>query len=131
MRVDWADYCNKFYHVDAYKETYAPEMKLLIGRENWNKPRVVINPPIDMRKPGRPTKKGKRALDEVYTERKQRTCRRYKNTRHNIRTCKGAEVGSNQEKKRQRTIVVGGSHNTSYPDSIELSTSWMISRIGI
>ncbi|KAI3993502.1 hypothetical protein MKX01_002515 [Papaver californicum] len=74
MRVDWADYCSKFYFVDAYKATYGPEIQLLIGREDWNRPHVVINPPIDMRKPGRPTRKRKKAFDEVYTERKQRTC---------------------------------------------------------
>lgn len=99
MRINWADYCSKYYHVECYKEIYAPEMGLLIGREERPKPLVEINPPIDMRKPGRPCKKRKREHDELHSEKVVGTCKRCKMPGHNRRTCAGAPVGSNPKQK--------------------------------
>lgn len=84
---------------------------------------VNMRPPIDIRKPGRPCKKRKRAYDEGHTEKKVRSCSRCKTIGHNKRTCAGAPVGSNPKAKRQKTMVQGGCHSTSYPDPHELSTS--------
>ncbi|XP_026444575.1 uncharacterized protein LOC113344906 [Papaver somniferum] len=100
MRINWEDYCSKYYHVESYKAIYAPEMGLLIGREEWPEPLVEINPHIDMRKPGRPFKKRKRAHDEPHSEKVVRTCKICKMPGHNRRTCAGAPVGSNPKTKR-------------------------------
>lgn len=127
MRINRADYlcsyCSKYYHVESYKAIYAPGMGLLIGKEVWPEPLVEINPPIDMRKPGRPCKKRKRGHDELHSEKVVRTYKRCKMPGHNRKTCGGAPVGSNPKTKRQRTMVEGGSHKTTYPDPAELSTS--------
>ncbi|XP_026395836.1 uncharacterized protein LOC113290428 isoform X2 [Papaver somniferum] len=125
MRINYVDYCDKCYLVDALRATYAPEMGLLLCIEEWDEPEdmVVIIPPIDIRKPGRPCKKRKRAYDEGHTEKKVISCTICKSIGHNRRTCAGAPVGYNPKAKRQRTMVQGGSHSTSYPDSVELSTS--------
>ncbi|KAI3994143.1 hypothetical protein MKX01_012400 [Papaver californicum] len=89
-----------------------------------------MRPPVDIKIPGIPYKKRKIGHDEYYTEKKVRSSTRCKHTGHNKRTCGGAHVGSNPKGKRQRTIVDGGSHTTSYPDPAELSTSRSLSRRG-
>ncbi|KAI3837072.1 hypothetical protein MKW98_005405, partial [Papaver atlanticum] len=118
-------YCDKCYLVDALRATYAPEMGLWLGREDWDEPEGIVNmrPPIDIKKPGRPCKKRKRAYDEGHNEKKVRSYTRCKTIGHNRRTCSGAPVGSNPKEKRQRTMVQGVSHSISYPDPDELSTS--------
>ncbi|XP_026378299.1 uncharacterized protein LOC113272714 [Papaver somniferum] len=113
MRTNWADYCNNCYLVDALRATYALEME----------DSFKMRPPIDIRKPGIPCKKRKRDYDKGHTEKKVRSCTRCKLIGHNKRTCVGAPVGSNPKGKRQRTMVQGGSHSTSYPDPAELSIS--------
>ncbi|XP_026429862.1 uncharacterized protein LOC113326330 [Papaver somniferum] len=123
-------YCSKYYHMESYKAIYAPEMRLLIGREDWPEPLVEINPPIDMMKPGRPCKKRKRAHDEPHSEKVVKTWKRCKMPGHNRRTCAGAPVGSNPKKRRQRTMVEGGSHKTTYPDPAELNTIKRASKRG-
>ncbi|XP_026396329.1 uncharacterized protein LOC113290962 [Papaver somniferum] len=97
MRINWDDYCNSCHLVDAMRATYAPEMGLLLGREEWDEPEdsFKMRPPIDIRKPGRPCKKRKRAYDEGHTENKVRSCTRCKTIGHNKRTCAGAPVRSN------------------------------------
>ncbi|KAI3920683.1 hypothetical protein MKW92_021044, partial [Papaver armeniacum] len=109
---------------DAYKATYATQMQLLRGREDLEEPQEpFFKPPIDMRKPGRPAKKRKLGHDEHVSEKRQRTCKRCNQIGHNRRTCAGGEVGSNPKGRRPRTMVDGGTQETTYPDPAECSSS--------
>ncbi|KAI3896522.1 hypothetical protein MKW92_011091, partial [Papaver armeniacum] len=109
---------------DAYKATYATQMQLLRGREDLEEPQEpFVKPPIDMRKPGRPAKKRKLGHDEHVSEKKQRTRKRCNQIGHNRRTCAGGEVGSNPKGRRPRTMVDGGTQETTYPDPAECSSS--------
>lgn len=38
--------CSKYYHVDAYKATYAPEMGLLKGQDDWDEVGFPVLPLI-------------------------------------------------------------------------------------
>ncbi|MCL7028979.1 hypothetical protein MKW94_020583, partial [Papaver nudicaule] len=64
-----------------------------------------VEPPILMRKAGRPRVNRRRAYDEPPNEKKARSCSKYKKTGHNSRNCAGGEVGSNPKRRRARTEV--------------------------
>ncbi|XP_026450784.1 uncharacterized protein LOC113350895 [Papaver somniferum] len=117
-------YCSPYYTVDAYKATYATQMQLLRGREDLEEPQEpFVKPPIDKRKPGRADTKRKLGHDEHVSEKRQRTCKRCNQICHNRRTCAGGEVVSNPKGRRPRTMVDGGTQETTHPDPAECSSS--------
>ncbi|XP_026377637.1 uncharacterized protein LOC113271930 [Papaver somniferum] len=129
LRPNGADY---YYTVDAYKSTYAIQMQLIRGREDLERLYTVtvfipqdpfVKPPIDMRKPGKPAKKRKLGHYDHVSEKKQRTLKRCNQIAHNRRTCAGGEVGSNPKERRPRSMVDGGTQETTYPDPAECSSS--------
>ncbi|XP_026435789.1 uncharacterized protein LOC113333574 [Papaver somniferum] len=100
-------YCSNFYTVDNIRTTYAPSIAPLLGPDDWEEPTIEINPPILMRKPGRPRVNRRRSYDEPQTEKKPRACSKCKQTGHNKTTRGGGAVGSNPKAKRLRTEVDG------------------------
>ncbi|KAK1353101.1 MULE domain-containing protein [Heracleum sosnowskyi] len=107
IRPNWIQYCAKYYSVDNYKITYAEGMIPLEGPDDWEEPRVIIVPPLLIRKQGRPRKNRRKAYDETLHEKKPRCCSKCKQPGHNKTTCGGGPIGSNSTKKRIRLEVDG------------------------
>ncbi|XP_026413357.1 uncharacterized protein LOC113309160 [Papaver somniferum] len=93
---------------------------------------VKIKPPHLLREPGRPCVNRKRSWTEMNPEKKARHCRKCGGSRHNSRTCKGGEVGSNPKGKKARVeCEVNGSSfttTTSKPKKIPTGTKIRRSR---
>lgn len=62
----WDEYRDKYYWVDSYKKTYAPEFNSLLGPDDYEKTtnKEMIKPPANTRKAGRPRGKRIKAYDE-------------------------------------------------------------------
>ncbi|KAI3876857.1 hypothetical protein MKW92_047779, partial [Papaver armeniacum] len=100
-------YCARYYSVDNYRTTYAPDMVPLEGPEDWDEPRTTIVPPLLIRKPGRPRKNRRKTYNETLSEKKVRCCSKCKLPGHNKTTCPGGAIGSNPKRKRS-TSEEGG-----------------------
>ncbi|XP_026410549.1 uncharacterized protein LOC113305760 [Papaver somniferum] len=107
IRPSWVEYCARYYSVDNYRTTYAPDMVPLEGPEDWDEPRTIIVPPLLIRKPGRPGKNRRKAYNETLSEKKVRCCSKCKLPGHNKTTCPGGAIGSNPKRKRS-TSEEGG-----------------------
>ncbi|KAI3848585.1 hypothetical protein MKW92_052643, partial [Papaver armeniacum] len=77
-------YCARYYSVDNYRTTYAPDMVPLEGLEDWDE-----------------------AYNETLSKKKVRCCSKCKLPGHNKTTCPGGAIGSNPKRKRS-TSEEGG-----------------------
>ncbi|KAK1375240.1 MULE domain-containing protein [Heracleum sosnowskyi] len=92
---------------NAAKAYKAKHFQPLEGPDDWEEPRVIIVPPLLIRKQGRPRKNRRKAYDETLHEKKPRCCSKCKQPGHNKTTCGGGPIGSNSTKKRIRLEVDG------------------------
>ncbi|XP_026434324.1 uncharacterized protein LOC113331896 [Papaver somniferum] len=106
LRPNWAD-------VEYYKKTYAPEFEPLSAEIDWNILVEFINPPVIIRKTGRPRKKRIPSYDEDGSVKKMRKCKKCGIYGQYAVTCGGGEVGKNPKGNKPRTCV-DGSTSTPY-----------------
>ncbi|XP_026428399.1 uncharacterized protein LOC113324294 [Papaver somniferum] len=95
LKPNWADYYDPVYSVEYYKKTYAPEFEPLSAEINWNILVEFINPPVIIRKTGRPRKKRIPSYDEAGSVKKMRKCKKCGVYGHYAVTCSDGEVGKN------------------------------------
>ncbi|XP_026399786.1 uncharacterized protein LOC113295674 [Papaver somniferum] len=75
-----------------------------------------INPPVIIRKTGRPRKKRIPSYDEAGSVKKMRKCKKCGVYGHYAITCAGGEVGKNQKGEKPRTCVDGSTSSTYVPE---------------
>ncbi|XP_026415797.1 uncharacterized protein LOC113311162 [Papaver somniferum] len=111
-----AVYCDPVYSVEYYKKTYAPEFEPLSTEIDWNILVEFINPPVIIRKTGRPRKKRIPSYDEAGSVKKMRKCKKCGVYGHYAITCAGGEVGKNPKGEKPRTCVDGSTSSTYVPE---------------
>ncbi|XP_026419534.1 uncharacterized protein LOC113315473 [Papaver somniferum] len=116
LRPNWVDYCDPVYSVEYYKKTYAPEFEPLSAEIDWNILVEFINPPVIIRKTGRPRKKRIPSYDEAGSVKKMRKCKKCGVYGHYAITCAGGEVGKNPKGEKPRTCVDGSTSSTHVPE---------------
>ncbi|XP_026452014.1 uncharacterized protein LOC113352409 [Papaver somniferum] len=105
LRPNWVDYCDPVYSVEYYKKTYAPEFEPLSAEIDWNILVEFINPPVIIRKTGRPRKKRIPSYDEAGSVKKMRKWKKCGVYGHYAITCAGGEVGKNPKGEKPRTCA--------------------------
>ncbi|XP_026451216.1 uncharacterized protein LOC113351450 [Papaver somniferum] len=111
LRPNWVDYCDPVYSVEYYKKTYAPEFEPLSAEIDW-----FINPPVFIRKTGRPRKKRIPSYDEAGSVKKMRKCKKCGVYGHYAVTCGGGEVRKNPKENKPITCVDGSTSSTYVPE---------------
>lgn len=73
LRPVWAEYCDKYYWVDSYKRTYAPEFNPLLGPEDYEKTTLkeMMKPPVNIRKAGRPRERELEPMMNLHPQEKR------------------------------------------------------------
>ncbi|KAF9587565.1 hypothetical protein IFM89_004023 [Coptis chinensis] len=94
-------YCNPYYHVNAFRATYAGWIFPFDNVDEWGKvmPGDEVLPPSIERKAGRPRKQRIRGDDKERATSK-RKCRKCKEPGHNSRTCHHGKSGKNGKKQK-------------------------------
>ncbi|XP_026432460.1 uncharacterized protein LOC113329851 [Papaver somniferum] len=87
--VDLPNYCDPVYSVDYYRTTYALEFEPFSAEIDWNILVELINPPVIIRKTGRPWKKRIPYYDEAHHVKKMRKCKKCGVSGHYQKTCAG------------------------------------------
>ncbi|XP_026417243.1 uncharacterized protein LOC113312721 [Papaver somniferum] len=116
LRPNWVDYYDPVYSVEYYKNTYAPEFEPLSAEIDWNILVEFINPPVIIRKTGRPRKKRIPSYDEAGSVKKMKKCKKCGVYGHYAITCAGGEVGKNPKGEKPRTCVDGSTSSTHVPE---------------
>ncbi|XP_026436564.1 uncharacterized protein LOC113334549 [Papaver somniferum] len=108
-------YCDPVYSVEYYKKTYALEFEPLSAEIDRNILVEFIDPPVIIRKTGRPRKKRIPFYDEAGSVKKMRKCKKCGVYGHYAVTCGGGEVGKNPKENKPRTCVDGSTPSTYVP----------------
>ncbi|KAF9625745.1 hypothetical protein IFM89_026707, partial [Coptis chinensis] len=102
LEAKYHRYCSHYYTVESFRATYAGYIYPIANKEHWDKikPKNVVLPPPNERRPGRPKKQRIRGNDEEKASGK-RKCRNCGEVGHNARTCKKAAKETSSSPSRR------------------------------
>ncbi|KAF9595217.1 hypothetical protein IFM89_037815 [Coptis chinensis] len=102
LEAKYHRYCSHYYTVESFRATYAGYIYPIANKEHWDKikPKNVVLPPPNERRPGRPKKQRIRGNDEEKASGK-RKCRNCGEVGHNSRTCKKAAKETSSSPSRR------------------------------